>query len=224
LDGREVKSKIEPISDWVRATVRNDLSPAAQQRAIADFARGRLAEAQETNRRVLGRVPPHTVAVDGRPGAAFETVRPKGGTIVVEFEIITDVLIWIATALAERSPVVSGEYRRGHTLFADGIEVDVGGVIPDAAEYSFTNLVPYARKIEIGTTKSGRPFVLQVQNRIYERTAKDARSRFGNIARIGFTFRGIVGGRQYRAGAAGRAHNKSDVRYPTITVTSGRGY
>ena len=53
---------------------------------------------------------------------------------------------------------------------------DPGETIPPADEYVFINPVPYARRIEVGKTKSGRPFLIQVPNKIYERTAKDARA------------------------------------------------
>ena len=53
-----------------------------------------------------------------------------------------------------------------------------------------------ARKVEIGKTKAGRNFVIQVQPNIYQRTVTNARGRFGNVAKIQFTFRGIVGGAQ----------------------------
>lgn len=213
-----VRTRIEPISTFVEVVVREDLSPQAQSKAVAAFARERFQEAQETNKRILGRIPPHQTFVNGREGAPLESVSPSGGSIVFEFELMTDVLRWIAQTLVERSPVVSGKYRDSHTLFADGVEVDVGGQIPPADEYSFTNLVPYARKIEIGKTQSGRVFVVQVPNRIYERTGREAQSRFGNMAKIEFTYRGIVGGYQIKAGTAGRAHNRSEVRYPTIVV------
>lgn len=100
-----------------------------------------------------------------------------------------EMLRWIASELMARSPVVSGTYRSAHTLFADGAEVgsaeDVaaGAAIPDAAEYVFVNPEPYARKIEVGKTRAGRDFVLQVPNRIYERTAADAKNRFGGSIR-----------------------------------------
>jgi hypothetical protein len=198
----------------LKVTVNEMLSPQAQQRAVADFAREQLTEAQDTNTRVLGRRPPHKTFVNGVENAQLETVRIGGGTIVFEFELVADVLRWIAGRLIERSPVLTGAYRRAHTLFADGVEVDVGGTIPVAEDYAFTNTMPYARKIEIGKTRAGRAFVLQVPNQIYERTAKDARARFGNIAKIEFTFRGIAGGRQL----AGRAAGRADVRFPTIVV------
>ena len=129
------------------------------------------------------------------------------------------VLRWIGAELVKNSPYVSGAYVRGHTLFADGTEVAVGGAIPSASEYSFTNLVPYSRKIEIGKSRSGRDFVVQVEPRIYERVARAARTRFGNVVKIEYTFRGIVGGYQIRGGTWGREHNRPSVRCPTIVVT-----
>lgn len=212
--------KIEPINDWIEITVNEMLSPTARSKAIAEFARERLKEAQDVNQQVLGRLPAHDTFVDGNRGGQLESVNPDRGIIVFEFELLTDVLRWIGRELVLRSPVRSGAYAKGHTLFADGSEIAIGERMPMADEYSFTNLVPYARKIEIGKTRSGRSFTIQVANRIYERTAKDARARFGNIAKIEFTFRGIVGGAQInpRLAAGSRQHNKSALRFPTIIV------
>lgn len=226
--------KIDPVEKEIEAVIRRDLSPKEQQTVAAQFASTGIEEAKATNRMILGRAPPLTVTVDGRNGAPLDSVNPNGGTIIAEFELMEDVLRWIAEALQARSPVVSGAYRRGHTLFVDGKEVPIGGQIPLGEEYAFTNPVPYSRKIEIGKTKSGRSFVTQVENRIYERTAKDAMARFGNLAKILFTYRGVVGGYQInqltgpraieRNKKSGRfessggtlAHNKSEVRFPTI--------
>ena len=194
---------MDPIGQSVAVIVNDTLSPQAQSAAVAAFARTRLLEAASANRRALGRVPPYKTIVDGRPGAAPEAVRPKGGVIVFEFELITDVLRWVLETLVARSPVVSGRYRDSHTSFADGRPFALGTVVPQAAEYSVLNTVPYARKIEIGKTKSGRAFVIQVPNKIYERTAREARARFGNIAKITFTYRGLAAGQ---------------MTYPTIVV------
>jgi len=221
-----VKTKIEPLETWVNLTVNAALSPEARSKAIAKYAGERLVGAQEVNRRVLGRLPSHETYVDGRKGGVLESVNPDRGVITFEFDLIFDVLRWIGDTLIERSPVVSGAYRRGHTLFADGVEIPLGDHLPVADEYSFTNMVPYSRKIELGKTKAGRAFVIQVEPRIYERTAKEARSRFGNTVKIEYTFRGIVGGQQInplglsrnRKGTGSRAHNKSDVRFPTVVI------
>lgn len=207
-----VRVKIDPIERVTTASLLATLSLPEQKAAAADFVRANIAEADAINKRVLGRMPPRTITVDGRQGAALESVNPSGGKVVIEYDLIADVLIWIGHALVERSPVVSGAYRRGHTLFADGAEIAQSRDIPPANEYVFLNQVPYARKIEIGKTKSGRAFVMQVPNRIYERTAKDARSRFGNLADIRFAYRQTTGaytlrrssgrGRARQAGAA----------------------
>ena len=213
-----MRVRIEPIDSWVAVTVDETLSPQARSKAVADFARGALRETQADNQRALGREPPYDQFVDGRAGAPLESVNPDRGVIVFEFELINDVLSWILAALVERSPRGpaggAGTYRESHRLFADGREIAPDGDVPAAEEYSFTNIVVYTRRLEIGRTKSGRDFLVSVPNRIYERTARDASARFGNVAKIGFTYRGLVSGGY----VGGRAGNKSKMRYPTITV------
>lgn len=218
-----IRTKVEPIAQFVEVVVREDLSPAAQSRAVADFARQRLREAQRANAQALGRVPSHETFVDGREGVPLESVRPDGGRIVFAFDLVDDALLWIARTLVERSPVRKGDYVRGHRLFADGVEVAVqaGGRVPEAEVYTFTNLVPYARKIEIGKTRAGRNFVIQVPNRIYERTAKDAQRRFGNFAKVSFSYRAPVGGSilNYGGAASRRGGAEHRSRAPAIIVT-----
>lgn len=187
-----VVTKVDSIEKDVDIIINEMLSPAGQSKAFAAFAREEIKAGDELNRQILGRVPPRTVTVDGSPRAALERVSPSG-TIVAEWELVVDILQWIADTLRERSPVVSGAYREGHTLFIDGVEVPMGGQIPAATEYVFTNLVPYARKIEVGKTESGRDFVIQVPSRIYERTFKDAKARFGKQVRITFGYEALVG-------------------------------
>lgn len=134
------------------------------------------------------------------------------------------VLAWIAGELRRRSPVLSGEYRDAHQLWGDGeFLMDAADVkddtsIPDADEYSFTNTVPYARKIEIGKTKSGRDFVIQVPSHLYERTAQDAAQRFEGVAEISYEVRAVIGPEQTPQRHARRPHNKPDVRFPSIVV------
>lgn len=221
-----VTAKLEPIEDFIRISVDRMLSPAARSKAIADFAKERLAEAQDANARSLGRVPEHETFVDGRAGAAPESVRPDAGTIVFEFELIDELMAWIGQTLIERSPRRSGDYLAGHRLLADGEVVEPGTPLPAAAEYAFVNTVPYARKIEVGKTKDGRDFVIQVENRIYERTADDARRRFGNIAQIRFSYRSplldyVAIGRKEVPGAAKRSAASIEriTRVPAIVVT-----
>lgn len=238
-----VKVKIEPLDSWIEATLANHLGPQARSQALAGFAREKLAEAQAQNHRVLGAVPPHTVYVDGRQGAVLESVKPDGGRIVFEFDMAMDVLKWIGEQLVLRSPVVSGAYRGAHTLFADGVAVS-GGALQVAEQYTFINPLPYARRLEIGRSADGSPFLVQVPNRIYERTAEDAKRRFGNLADIRFSYTAVISGRavnQQLAASQGQkwwlgdgvarpatgafektlsktAQNKAKVRFPSIIV------
>lgn len=217
-----VVTKIEPIDTWVDAIVRSDLSEEAQSRALASFARARIDETGLANRAAFGRAVPHREWVDGRQGAPLVSVR-KGGTIVAEWSLISDVLKAIAQMLVDRSPVRTGNYVRGHRLFADGVEVAVEAAGEVAQEYVFLNTVSYARKVEIGKTRSGRSFLISVPNKIYQRTARDASRRFGNLARISFAWRSPVTPYQ-RAGSAGARHSRRgwaerQTRAPAIIVT-----
>lgn len=202
-----VKVRITPFEKTIKLVLDSRLSPQARSERVAAFARAEIAAADAQNASALGAVPPKTVTVDGRQGAPLESVNPDRGTIIAEWRLTGEVLTWIMATLKQRSPVVSGAYRDSHTLYADGGEVDAANP-PLAQEYTVLNPLPYSRKIEIGKTESGRDFVIQVPNRIYERTANDAQARFGNIAKIRFTYQSAVGGSKVRAD-----------RVPAIVVT-----
>lgn len=160
-------------------------SPASIGRAVAEFVAREIATVDAEMVVRFGYTVAKSVLVDGRKDVALYHVKPDDGEIVAEWEnMLPIVLVWIAKTLDERSPRASGEYQREHRLIADGVEIDVTGDIPPANEFVFFNATPYSRRIEIGKTRTGRDFVVQVQPRIYERTAKDAAARFGNVARI----------------------------------------
>lgn len=172
------------IAEWVQE-VR---SPAVAAREIAALVISEIATMDAVYLRIVGHVVRKLITVDGQAGRDLALVQPDGGEIDVEWDVVSDVLIWIGQMLRDRSPILSGKYREGHTLYADDEVVLIGAAIPPATRYTFINLQPYAHKIEIGKTNSGRDFVIQVPNRIYERTAIDANARFGNIARITFDY------------------------------------
>ncbi len=209
-----MKVRVEPVDLWLNIVVDETLSPQARSKAVADFARKELVEALDVNRQALGSFTPYEQFVDGRKGASLDSVRPDNGVIVFEFELVADVLKWIHAELVERSPRGpaggAGTYRDEHRLFADGKEIALGAELAPAAEWSFVNTVPYARKLEIGTTESGRAFVIQAEPRLYDHVSAEAARRFKGVVKISYTFRPLVGGyRTKRRGA---------MRYPTITV------
>lgn len=209
-----VRTKVDAVDRDVKLIIDELLSPAGRSRQFADAAQEMLDDADNTNRQVLGRVPRNKTWVDGREGTALETVKPSGGIIVREYELIFDVLVFISDILKRLSPVGRGPdrrpghpgfYRASHLLFADGHEVPLSASVPDAREYVFLSDAPYARRVEKRST-------------VYEIAAAKAHSRFGNIARVSFGWRAPIAGKIAR----GRAGDRSSGRVPAIIVTIGR--
>lgn len=224
-----LRTKIDPIDRNISLAIRQGESPQERSTTLAGYARRALGEAQEHNRQAIGRVPPHETFVDGRNGAALESVKPNG-VIVFEFEVMADMFGYIDLLLIKHSPVRSGRYRRSHILLADGIEVDPeAAVLPDAQEFVYVNAQPYARKIERPRAQSK-----QSPDGVYEAVAAMASKRFGNIARIRFGFRSLVGGAVgawaetagVKSGQRGRNQPGSKrrdwlTRQPAIIITRG---
>lgn len=178
--------RVDSIAKDIEIVLREDLGPQARSKAIAEFARGELREAQRQNAQVLGRTPPHETFVDGAPGAIEESVKPDGGRIVYEFELVTNGLSWIAQQLDLHAPKKSGRFIRGFVFFADGAQADPDNP-PVAQSYVFTNREPYTRKIERGLSP-------QAPDGVFEAVAALARRRFGNLMKITYGFQTISGG------------------------------
>ena len=114
------------------------------------------------------------------------SVKPDGGVIVADFDIVSEVLIWIDDQLKRHSPVKTGRYVQSHIVLLDGVEAEPT-VTAAFDEAVFVNNQPYARKIERGLSS-------QEPDGVYEAVAALARRRFGNIARVTFSFRSVRGG------------------------------
>lgn len=185
-------TRLSNVSNAITLVANRSLSPAAQQQRIAAFARQRLAGAQQSNKAALGKVPPHVQLVDGSLGGQLERVRPEGGRIEFRFEIdmLRDVLVFALQELRSGSPVISGDYRNGFSVYVNGEAVEgVPEAFSDGDEIAISNPVPYARRIEVGMTKSGRSFVMQIKPRFIERIAKRVLiPRFGKFVKIEFNY------------------------------------
>jgi len=117
---------------------------------------------------------PSWEAYANRPGnTALETV-VLPGPIVYNYRYLSDLIQYALDELKRQSPSQSGKYKESHTVFVNG--KPVGGSVPKTIQPGdviyISNPVPYARKLEIGRTKSGRAFLVSVPNRIYERVAE----------------------------------------------------
>jgi hypothetical protein len=204
-----ISTRLTGVNKDFEVMLKEDLSPQARSAALASIARAGLAEAQETNRKALGRVPPHETVVDSRRGGDIDAVKPDG-VIVFEFELLDDLFGWIDLQLIKHAPVLTGKFRRSFVLFADGVEIDPDGPLPQAREFSYVNVQPYARKIERGHSS-------QAPNGVFQVVAALANTRFGNMANIRFSYRTPIAS---KAGSA-KARRKSDTanRQPAIVIT-----
>lgn len=217
-----------------------EASKIATSTAIADI----IAYAKKENNRVLTTQPlplKFVRWVDGVQDAPEEYFKR---VIIYEYNRYDLVANSILQTLRQKSPVKSGDYVRGHTLFINGQEVQDLTSWTDGDEISIANYAPYARKLEVGT-HNGKKLKLSVSPHIYETTAQLARRQYKDVADISFTFRGIVSGAQVNpllaaptvlsrtivrgsngqftkgtktVAVSGGSHNKSSMRYPTITI------
>lgn len=174
--------KRKVVVDW--AAQREAGAKAALLRAARDGHAKIMAD-----HAMKGGVPTFE-AYANRPGRPIDQV-VLPGPIVFQYHMdVRRIVEFILDELRKASPVVSGDYARGHTLYVNGVAQDeVPASFKSDDQIYISNPVPYARRIEVGRTKSGRSFVMQVKPRIYERVAKDlAAQRFGNQAKITFGY------------------------------------
>jgi hypothetical protein len=152
------------------------------------------------------------------------------GRIVFSYFSMVDVAAFVLQTLRERSPVGSnddthpGLYRDSHMMFINGHSVaDASGWRP-GQEIEFSNPVPYARKIELGSAKLSAP------PHVYEETAPIVAARFGNSVNVRFTFMPVQFGsiQAYAQSREGHVfkHRRPKalrdwlVRQPAIVITS----
>jgi hypothetical protein len=156
--------------------------------------------------------------VDNAEGKREEAVQPYG-VIRYEYQRLELVAQVALATLVERSPVLSGAYRKSHTIFLRGQAVENLKDWRPGDEIVIVNPLPYARKIEVGKMKMRVPGT----DRVYQEAEQIVQRRFGNLAKVKFTYQGVVGFMK-RAGVApqmigGKAGNKSKVRYPALVIS-----
>lgn len=212
--------RIDGMITNIRVITEDLMGPAASK-ALAGAHR---KAHEEIIRAKSGRVmrPSFEHIVDGRKGAPLDSVKPDG-ILVTNYDSRPEIVFATLAALTRNSPRLSGEYARSHIILVNGTQVSE---VPSALAYSdvvtITNTVPYARRLEVGVSEDGTPFVVQVAPRIYERTAKrEIIPQFRQIADIRFAYVDISGAyRRKRSGGRRDRGVGSAIRYPAIIIKS----
>lgn len=194
------------------------VSPGQTAQEAAAFARLAFEEAQARNTAALGYPPDFEHFVDGRRGAPLESVKIPG-TISFVFDLQFGVVEWIYQQLLVHAPRLSGRYAASIFVYADGARVaGVEMIHPGVREVVFLPTVAYARKIEKGRSSKAPQGVMEV-------VAQKARARFGNVAKVRFTYEAPTGGgthiEQWAHSRTGRSKTQRgrDLRNPAIKVT-----
>lgn len=182
---RAAVSRLDPFAREFSAMIDDLASPEARAKRLADVARDEIAVADAINRRAVGSDVPRKVFVDGREGAPLMSVKP-GGMVFAEWSFMGQTLIDIGAMLADASPVRSGRYAQSHLLIIDGVEQASGPPPETFDEAIFINSMPYARKIERGLSR-------QAPDGVFQTVAAVSNRRFGNLARVKFTYRPLTG-------------------------------
>ena len=181
---------IDGSDDDLASLISESFGPEAVSTAIAEAARGALAEAEAINTAALGRAVPYETLVDGRESADLDKVRPDG-SIVGIFDLTTEILTWIEQQLISHSPVRTGRYQKSHRIFVDGAEMAIADIAPGVRQVVFAPLSAYAPEIEPHDGKPGES--RKAPDGVYQAVAALARQRFGAFADISFTFLKVPG-------------------------------
>lgn len=172
-------SKFPIISRKIVFAGNGVFSPETRARAFREATGQSIREIDASNDAAIGHDVQYKTFVDGRPAdlsAARET-----STILARWDLTPGVISYIDSLLANAGPVKTGAYRKSRVIYADGVEIDDPAQAVGAKEVMFMSLVPYARKIERGH-KGYAP------GAVYQAVAAIAAGRFGNVARIKFTY------------------------------------
>ena len=172
------------------------------RQALHRVARQEKAEVLTRQTARAGIAPTTETIADGVRGAPIEAAE---NLIIIEYRYLREVVSAILAALQARSPKRSGRYAASFAILADGVEISGPLAIQhDTREVVIVNTQPYARRLEIGKSQDGSPFVVQVPDRIVTNVALEARARFANFVRIRPTFLALDGGYSLTQGTKGR--------------------
>jgi hypothetical protein len=246
-EGRPVPGAALPVMfsadqlDAWQTNIVTGIKDLAEEAAIEALQQQTIAARQEVvakeSARSGGIAPLGRQVIDGVPDAPLSAITPNS-VIVLLWNYMPEIATRTYEALVQRSPRLTGRYIEGLLIFVDGQPGFLNEIDVDTQEVRFVASVPYARRLEVGKTESGRAFVRQVAPHIVEETAIVAKSKFGDLANLTYSYvdlsdafalsaRGMVPRHfekgRWRYNSSPRIRHgmlEAHVRYPAILITN----
>jgi hypothetical protein len=198
-----------------------DLSGPESRKLLHQTARAERERVLGEQRQRSGIAPTDIVAADGRRGAPIEQAERL---VVIEYGYLREVVQEVLKVLVMQSPKRTGAFARAFAVLVNGAEIhSLDQIVHDTREAVIVNTMPYARRLEVGKSRDGTPFVVQVRPRFIEATALAMRSRFGNVAQLWFNYFDIDGAHTLRRAARGGGRSRragAAIRYPGIRIVA----
>lgn len=203
------------LRQQLRVFIDRELSPSARAQHLA-------RQAREGAARLIaeGRASPRfEVFVDGRRGAALESVNPDHGTIVHEFSFLGDAALFALAYLQERAPVGEGTLSKSFMIAVNGRGIRQESFdpskVPADAEIIIFSPLPYSRKADVQLIGKQR-LRFNRPAEMYANAAAAVRRRFGNsvTAKRIYTFN-FPGQYRRKEGQVGRL-----VEHPGIEISA----
>lgn len=145
--------------------------PEASKR-LAQTARQHITTVErKQSSRSGGIIPDHLTIVDGRVGAAPESVKPDG-VILLQWHYLTEAVIRTVTYLLDNGPDLTGAWKDSIVTYIDDAPMARNARLPaSATEAVVAVTVPYARRLEVGRDAKGGPFAVQVEQHFVQQAA-----------------------------------------------------
>lgn len=142
----------------------------------------------EQTARSGGMAPELTVVVDGRPGGSLAGIR-HDSTVVLDWNYLREATDAAVHYLQIKGPIRSGDWRKSIVALINGEEWEIDKPIPANIQSAVVVVtVPYARRLEVGRTRNGRPFVVQVEQHFVEHVSMLLNQRLRDLATFTFGY------------------------------------
>ena len=201
-------TRLQFVERDLKLALNKQLSTEQMGKELAAFAKRSLAEILQ------GRDTPPGVEtyVNGRKDVPEERV-VLPGPILYRFNWLRPVGAFAMDWLRRTSPVLSGEYQKGHFFLHNGRETLLDQLPAGAEQLTITNDLPYARKIHVQKGSDPRY--------IFEECRQQVLAKYGQIVEAQVRFLDLAGAYRLKRDWGRKGRRKGDpLTYPAVVITA----